>query len=345
MGLPPICFTNNPGQADRLDDFPMDVVPDRSPYPLLDLDRSPSRPKQGEWDSPVERAVLPPTVATVTKEETELSRLFASASDHRLVYSLFIQWGWEEKGPAAGGGHLRMVHPPTGKQVAIMPPNRAGTGEHGNAKAIRKAASIMGLPSIYAFLDGPKALDALEETREIDDTVQVPSEEAPAVDVSESKEDNMPKGNRTGMTDRIRDLILAEPDRIWKAKEIAQALADDPEEHRRIIPLISQAALRGKKQIVRIRQGYYQSQEGYERANRPVPAPRPDSVKNEIPQEEPIGAVLRKDPPEALASTSVTNGSVPDLLSKVTVLDGGRVLFQGDDAALYVVSGVVRLDV
>lgn len=274
------------------------------------------------------------------------NKLFAIS--HREVFDLFSDWGWEE-GPERGDGHKRMTKEVAGipRTVQIMPPDRPGTGEKGNAIAIKTAARLMEM-TIHQFLDGPQDDETRQRRMERHDRVvklaeerahrqRVAHEAATQQQEDQMSEDMTGRGHSTGVSVRIVETMSKRAGQRRNLEEWVRFYRqdhpdDDQTNDTSITSLISQMSKRSKYPFLeRTDRGVYRW-----RSERPT-VPTPPAV-------DPSPVDMPSDPVDTEHPVSL-NGSSPDLLSKVHVLDGGRYLFQGDDGALYVVSSLVRLNV
>lgn len=296
-------------------------------------------------------------------------RLFSQS--HRQVYDLFVDWGWKD-GPERGDGHLRMVKTIAGidRTVQIMPPDRPGTGEKGNAIAIKTAARLMDM-TVNQFLDGPQDDAARQKRIDRQDRVLKAAEERAhqqrVAAEAAAQNQEVPVGEygknnpKTGAMKALDDVFRANPNkRLPSAAWAAMFFQMHPEfvgvtDAARVGVYLSQAAKRTKTKkpgdwaLHRTARGVYVWKQIPEEtvAKQPI-VPDPFPVLQGIERPEPVAG---RGVPANITSGPISiignslNGQTPDLLSKVHVLDGGRYLFQGDDGALYVVSGLARLDV
>lgn len=304
-------------------------------YPRRPLERWEATPSAARWPAPSALEDL--------DEEDEVvgNRLFAIS--HRDVYDLFRAWGWED-GPQKPDGHHRMVWPKTGQIVQIMPPHRPGTGEKGNAIAMKQARKIMELDSVQRFLDGP-----VKEKPE-QPMIGLPElkEEAPMPRVAEN--------SVIGITKILAGILRDNPGKPMFIDEIYKlAHAQNPaiDEHRVRGNLSQMVKNPAWPTITRPARGVYVWEAEAAPAPKPEPTPEPEktpvfeSVAKPEPAPQVSDVVAEVYEPKHMAAPAAVslNGKTPELLSKVHVLDGGRYLFQGDDGALYVVSSIVRLEV
>jgi hypothetical protein len=291
-------------------------------------------------------------------EDVSGNRLFSLS--HRDVYLLFRSWGWVD-GVERGDGHKRMVWPPTGQVVQIMPPDRAGTGELGNAKAMKQAWKIMGLSSLDEFFVGlnQRIVEERAERKQRDvhlrERLQKEAErrihQRAAVAAQSQEEHAMT--NRAGRPHRdgsppfsgIVDAITT----ILKDAGVALNIQEVTERLRPQFPGVDEKAVgtnlhnatRSKHQKVqRVGYGTYQYVGGVDPVDVVIEAPAPPETQPSTPVTPPP-----VEPPPAPPQPASLNGSSPELLQRAFVLDGGRYLYQGDDGRLYIVSGLVPLNV
>lgn len=262
------------------------------------------------------------------------------STSHRDVYNLFRCWGWLD-GPERGDGHKRMVWPETGQQVQIAPPDRPGTCELGNSIGIKDAIGIMGITEDQFFRGfeirkeqrrAERMARAEHEYQRREDRVAaqaaLAAAEAAAVPKQEDEMSRVPKGSVSyGITEKIRETLRAGHGVPYTIHEIAVLTL--PAEgitvgdwEKKVQAAVSQIA-KVNRHVERVGRGKYVWLD--------------ESSERNVPDGKVIGTVPVPQPS--------LNGSTPELLSRVAVLDGGKYLFQGDDSKLYVISELRALDV
>ena len=261
------------------------------------------------------------------------SALFAKS--HRDVYNLFKAWGFED-GAQRGDGHHRMVWPATGQVVQIMPPNRRGSGELGNAQAMKKARRILGI-TLQQFLAGPveekpiKDIDstAMERARTLAELLTRPPKTEVQATVADNKEDQaMPRQTfpTRGITPAIEDFLFQNKGVEFTAHEVGAEMVrqgfypDADKAMRSVYGLLGGLVV---KKSSRVKKG-----------SKPGLWVLP---KQPVPYNQDIAPVIPTPPAPEKPKAVVTNGKVPELLSRLAPLGDGKYLFQGDDDSLYVV--------
>lgn len=265
-----------------------------------------------------------------------MSRLFATS--HRDVYNLFKAWGWED-GPERADGHKRMVWPETQQIVHIMPPDRAGTGELGNSLAIKEATKIMRLASIDEFFDGwEKRQQERREARmaraskEYHEAMERVMQQAAEANQTEEKQMARTTENQViGIIGRMVEILEEMHDVPLKVDEITDEYLRRFGDH----------GLGRDDLHRRIRQNLTNMKAYKPQLTSPSRGVWIWSNERNVPDGKVVGTV----PVKPAESKVVTNGSTPELLSKVATLDGGVTLFQGDDGALYVVGSLRKIDI
>jgi predicted RNA binding protein YcfA (HicA-like mRNA interferase family) len=332
-------WASNPGRPDQYDPLETADITWREFNPLRPVRQWSDRPLSGD-------------------EALQMKKLFAIS--HRECFDLMRAWGFEPE--RISGGHQIMQDPDTGARVQIMPPDRPGTGEKGNAIGMKKAARLRGV-SIQTFLAGPN--------QERDTPAMSPKEDEMGRPMSES-----------GTSADIRKFFIDNPTSSWSYKEVAEAIGADVKSVQSLLgqmsriqkpnqPIVSRGggryeycATEEKRQLLADHQAkvdaeYAKMQKQIaERVKAETPPqsfeewkdrqPEPDLAEQiEKGETEVKGPLVQWQPMKADNGPKAVpaNGSTPDLLSKVAQLDGNKYLFQGDDGALYVLKDVVRLEV
>lgn len=275
---------------------------------------------------------------------------------HREVYDLFRAWGWID-GLERGDGHKRMVWQDNESgyafTVQIMPPNRSGTGEQGNAKGIQKAAAVMKMP-VQEFLEGPVGFQEEERQRRINmaDRRAKRVEKAVYQKAAEAAQQEvaMPKGQPVfkGVTQLVANYMSAHPGQTVSNDDILAGIQSLPGcegiDRAAVIAAAANMASGTKWPVTRVgttHSGRYVWKPEPAKAQPVAPA----TVTPHGPWNPAPSAPATYEPIQVSATQIPANGTTPELLSKVHVLDGGRYLFQGDDGSLYVVSSIVRINV
>lgn len=271
------------------------------------------------------------------------------------VFDLFEKWGWEWKREAKhSDGHF-YIWPATSQGVVICGP-KAKRHERGNALAMKDAYRIMGLPSVQVFLAGPEGAQDREMS---------PAVDADGIDVAALERAQQQAASHVTNKEAAMAYTATGPDRdkgySSKLREFFEEFQDLDvtlsHAHNHMLThfpdislstvgaLMNQMAKRETDPVIKVKRGVYRRPSDYfnkpEPVEAPVSSPPESSVTNETPAPAPVVEYHEQYTPTVVPS----NGSTPDLLSKVATLDGGKFLFQGDDGALYVLRDVVRLNV
>lgn len=276
-------------------------------------------------------------------------------------------WGFRRE-PGIGDGHDRYLHPSSKIRVQLISLGREGKKLGGSAIGLKKAAEILGL-SIQEFLQGPAAPVKPKSPYQ---TITIGSGSGKPVVIKTETVDTLPK---TGWIIQPQEVPVPAPEN-FKPRGFTASILDavkvlsgasqrvvSPEEIHNLVKIkhpdltfnscrsiLSASARSASNDMVQIyppgqkrNSGFAwrpEAKQAWREAGKPAGV-RDLRKKAELLVVEPIAPreVDQETPtlPSLPAPLPVSSNGTADLLSKVTSLDGGQYLYQGDDGALYVV--------
>lgn len=330
-------------------------------------------------------ARVTPCAPDHSEKEIEVgNRVFAlkPIAAHRL----FRDWGWIDEGPVAAHGTTRRLRWPETNDAVSLHTVGVKRYEHGQMKAVKQAAHIMGL-GVQEFLDGP-VKEQRAPTEEFDQRALEYAQQMAAM--HEQKERAMPRAagsgfpESKGISTAVINFMTSVGSRGWYSTEdvtkhlLATGFKDEPtlvgtvsgtlsNKARHDKPINEGSFIVGKKnpagrgnlytydpnkfaKRVLEEEKARVAREAAQVAEREREVTAAFTSQTESPPEHQPAVVPEPQPtqPSPAVAEPVPvgmNGSTPNLLSKVATLDGGKVLFQGDDTELYVITGIKRLEV
>lgn len=280
--------------------------------------------------------------------------------NNRDAHTLLRAWGFEQL-PGSGGGHDRYFWPATGQRVQLTSLGRQGKKLGGSGIGLKQAAQVAGV-ALQDFLAGPT--DTVKVREDPDALIHKAEEQLRAAEAARIEEEQMVGPNRArsaadfaskGISEGVAAYVLAHPDQEITNNQVCQHLVDAG-----VAPSINKIATTVGSKLRRIsdqnpnfrkvRWGVWYlttaPEESIARTSTTPRIPSRDGMGPEPEWMQPPGltgtwASPPSPPPLApVAAPSVAavlNGAMPELLSRVASLDGGRYLFQGDDGDLYMV--------